>query len=74
MGAVASKETVGQAIGIVQTSIALTALFGTPIAGELVGAGGYIALSTFSGAIMLVGGAFVLAARFARSKKLMEKV
>ncbi|KAF2482908.1 major facilitator superfamily domain-containing protein [Neohortaea acidophila] len=74
VGAVASKETVGQAIGIVQTSIALTALFGTPIAGELVGAGGYIALSTFSGAIMLVGGAFVLAARFARSKKLMEKV
>ncbi|KAK4502647.1 hypothetical protein PRZ48_006073 [Zasmidium cellare] len=69
---VATKETMGAAIGIVMASIALTALFGTPIAGELVKSG-YLALSMFAGATMLVGAVLVLFARLARNRKLLAK-
>ncbi|KAF2159683.1 hypothetical protein M409DRAFT_29845 [Zasmidium cellare ATCC 36951] len=69
---VSTKETMGAAIGIVMGSIALTALFGTPIAGELVKSG-YLALSMFAGATMLVGAVLVLFARLGRSPKLLAK-
>jgi hypothetical protein len=79
----------GVAMGIMLCSIALTlvlipmlvrsianqaysGLFGTPIAGELVKSG-YVALSAFAGATMLVGAVLVLGARLSRNRNLLAK-
>jgi hypothetical protein len=48
-------------------------LFGSPISGELIKYG-YLALSMYAGAALLVGAAFVCFARFQLSKKLMDIV
>lgn len=53
-------------------TVIYSALFGTPIAGELVKSG-YLALSMFAGAAMLVGAVLVSFARLARNRNLLAK-
>lgn len=67
------EDVRGAAIGAVMGSVSLTGLFGTPIAGQLVQSG-YLALSCFAGAMFMVGGVLLGAARMAKSKKLLAKV
>ncbi|KAF2148771.1 MFS general substrate transporter [Myriangium duriaei CBS 260.36] len=64
---------VGAAIGAAMTSVSLTGLFGSPIAGELEKRG-YVALSCWSGAALLTGGVCILMARLWREKKLLVKI
>ena len=68
-----SENVRGAAIGAVMGSVSLTGLFGTPIAGELVKSG-YLATSCFAGAMLMVGGVLLGAARMAKSRKLFAKV
>ncbi|OJD30000.1 mfs monocarboxylate transporter [Diplodia corticola] len=60
---IATRETQGTAVGLLMGSVALTALFGTPISGQLVGQYGYLALSMFSGATLVVGSLLITWAR-----------
>ncbi|KAF2160387.1 hypothetical protein M409DRAFT_70538 [Zasmidium cellare ATCC 36951] len=68
-----TDESHGAGVGMVMASVSLTGLFGTPIAGELV-KGGYLALSCFAAATLLVGGVLLGLARLAKDKRLLVKV
>ncbi|KAK4610509.1 Agnestins efflux protein AgnL12 [Fulvia fulva] len=63
----------GIGIGISMGSVSFTALFGTPIAGELVKYG-YIALSCFSGSALMVGGVFIACSRLAQDRRILAQV
>ncbi|KXS97744.1 hypothetical protein AC578_3191 [Pseudocercospora eumusae] len=69
----ADESTRGLALGVTMASVSLTGLFGTPIAGELVEKG-YLALSGFAGAMLILGAIFIGCARFSRNRKLFAKV
>jgi len=51
-------------------NVGISALFGTPIAGELVKSG-YGALSYFSGTTMLAGAALIAASRFNQNQRFL---
>ncbi|CZT16620.1 related to monocarboxylate transporter [Ramularia collo-cygni] len=68
-----SPDCAGAAVGLALGSVSLTGLFGTPIAGQLVGKG-YVALSCFAAATLMVGGFLIGAARFMRNRGLFAKV
>lgn len=68
-----TDETHGAGVGIVMASVSLTGLFGTPIAGELVESG-YLALSCFAAAMLIVGGVLLTVARMARDRRLWVQV
>ncbi|KAK4496648.1 hypothetical protein PRZ48_012630 [Zasmidium cellare] len=68
-----TDESHGAGVGIVMASVSLTGLFGTPIAGELVKSG-YLALSCFAAATLLVGGVLLGLARLAKDRRLFVKV
>ncbi|EME85183.1 uncharacterized protein MYCFIDRAFT_46639 [Pseudocercospora fijiensis CIRAD86] len=70
---VADEQTRGAAVGLAMASVSLTALFGTPIAGELVEKG-YLALSAFAGAMLIVGAILLGCARFSRNQKPFAKI
>ncbi|THY20214.1 MFS monocarboxylate transporter [Aureobasidium pullulans] len=70
----ATPETMGTAMGMAMGSIALMALFGTPISGQLVGQHGYLALSMFAGATLVVGSALIACARLVQDKRLFAVV
>ncbi|KAH7045360.1 MFS monocarboxylate transporter [Macrophomina phaseolina] len=67
---IATHETHGTAVGFLMGSLALTALFGTPISGELVGSYGYLALSLYSGASLVVGSLLIIWARLRLNRSL----
>ncbi|KAF9893860.1 hypothetical protein FE257_010030 [Aspergillus nanangensis] len=58
-----SPELQGTSMGLILGSVAITALFGTPISGQLVGSYSYLALSMYAGACLVVGGALIFCAR-----------
>ncbi|RMJ27933.1 MFS monocarboxylate transporter [Aspergillus sp. HF37] len=59
----ATPETQGTALGFVMGSLALSALFGTPISGQLVGTYGYLALSMYAGSSLVAGSLLIFCAR-----------
>ncbi|OQD80320.1 hypothetical protein PENANT_c037G04456 [Penicillium antarcticum] len=67
---VASKNTLGLAIGSVSGSTALSAMANVPISGALSEKYGYLSLSLFSGVSLLLGGIFLIAARLVQKKQL----
>ncbi|KAJ6035407.1 hypothetical protein N7499_002559 [Penicillium canescens] len=67
---VASRNTLGLAIGSVSGSTALTAMANIPISGALAEKYGYLSLSLFSGVSLLLGGILLIAARMVQSKQL----
>ncbi|GKZ25846.1 hypothetical protein AbraIFM66951_002847 [Aspergillus brasiliensis] len=69
----ASHELHGTAVGFLMGSVALTALFGTPISGQLVGSYGYLALSMYAGASLVVGGLLIFVARFKVDKTIFAR-
>ncbi|KXT15283.1 hypothetical protein AC579_4836 [Pseudocercospora musae] len=69
----ADEKTRGAAVGLAMASVSLTGLFGTPIAGELA-EHGYVALSGFAGAMLIVGAILLACARFSRNSKFLAKV
>ncbi|KAF2717572.1 MFS general substrate transporter [Polychaeton citri CBS 116435] len=72
-GKLASEGAIGAAMGAAMAAVSLTGLFGTPIAGELENSG-YLALSSFTGAVLLVAGVFIGGARFAVNRDLLARV
>lgn len=66
----ATPQTMGTAMGITMGFIALFALFGTPISGQLVGQYGWLPLSMFSGATLIAGSALIACSRFIQNRKL----
>ncbi|KAJ0104053.1 Riboflavin transporter MCH5 [Diaporthe amygdali] len=73
-GKLASRDTQGTTIGLVTGSISVTVLVGTPIAGQLVATGGYLALSMFTGASLGVGSMIVALARIQLDRQLLSAV
>ncbi|KAJ9225686.1 hypothetical protein DTO271D3_6787 [Paecilomyces variotii] len=67
---IATPTTVGTVIGIVMGSCSLSSMAGTVISGELGQKYGFLALSVYSGASLILGGAILLAAKFAQNGKL----
>ncbi|KAJ5961158.1 uncharacterized protein N7479_008308 [Penicillium vulpinum] len=67
---VATSTTLGLAIGTVSGSTALSAMANVPISGALAEKYGYLSLSIFSGASMLLGGLLLIAARLVQNRQL----
>ncbi|KAK5132611.1 hypothetical protein LTR08_008810 [Meristemomyces frigidus] len=67
------SDSAGAAVGAVMGSTSLATLFGTPIAGELVKYG-YLALSCFSGAMLLAGASLIAASRLCQSRSLTARI
>jgi ABC-type Fe3+-siderophore transport system permease subunit len=70
----ATPQTMGTAMGMTMGFVALTTLFGTPISGKLVGQHGFLALSMFSGAALVVGSALIACSRFVQNRRLFAVV
>ncbi|KAK6004693.1 hypothetical protein QM012_008555 [Aureobasidium pullulans] len=70
----ATPQTMGTCMGLAMGSIALMALFGTPISGQLVGQYSYLALSMFAGATLVAGSVLIACARFVQDRKLFAVV
>jgi MFS family permease len=66
----------GTRMGMVFTIVSFAVLTGPPIAGQLIQKkdGGFLYAQIFAGADMLVGCAFLTAARYAKNKKLKVKI
>ncbi|KAJ5774890.1 hypothetical protein N7457_009786 [Penicillium paradoxum] len=73
-GQVASATTLGLAIGSVSGSTALSAMANVPISGALVENYGWLSLSIFSGASLIVGGVLLIAARLVQNRELLAIV
>ncbi|KAK5122335.1 hypothetical protein LTR85_004246 [Meristemomyces frigidus] len=69
----ANEDSAGAAIGAVMGSCSLATLFGTPIAGEIV-KHGYLALSCFSGAMLMAGACLIAASRLCQSRSLTARI
>ncbi|KAH0170532.1 MFS general substrate transporter, partial [Aureobasidium melanogenum] len=70
----ATPQTMGTAMGLAMGSIALMALFGTPISGQLVGQYSYLELSMFAGATLVAGSVLIACARFIQDRRLFAVV
>ncbi|KAH0278586.1 MFS general substrate transporter, partial [Aureobasidium melanogenum] len=70
----ATPQTMGTAMGLAMGSIALMALFGTPISGQLVGQYSYLVLSMFAGATLVAGSVLIACARFFQDRRLFAVV
>lgn len=68
------SATAAMAMGLGMGAIAGPALAGTPIAGALVDRYGFLSLSMFTGAILVVGAALIWASRLAQNRKLFAVV
>ncbi|KNG81132.1 hypothetical protein ANOM_011535 [Aspergillus nomiae NRRL 13137] len=69
----APHELHGTAVGLLMGSVALTALFGTPISGQLVESYGYLALSMYAGASLVVGSILIFVARFKMERRVFAR-
>ncbi|KAK1999485.1 major facilitator superfamily transporter [Colletotrichum falcatum] len=74
VGKIAHRGNQGSAMGLAMGSIAITALVGPPISGQIVAHSGYLALSMWTGATLILGAAIVAAARWRLSPQLHAAV
>ncbi|KAF4774178.1 ATPase [Colletotrichum scovillei] len=64
VGKIAHHRHQGLAVGCMMGSIAVTALVGPPISGQILAHAGYLALSMWTGATLVVGAAILTVARW----------
>ncbi|GJD04091.1 major facilitator superfamily transporter [Colletotrichum higginsianum] len=64
VGKIAHHDNQGLAVGFMMATIAVTALVGPPISGQILAHSGYLALSMWTGATLAVGAVFLAAARW----------
>ncbi|KAF2095027.1 MFS monocarboxylate transporter [Rhizodiscina lignyota] len=69
----ATPQTAGTAVGLGMGAATITGLVGAPIAGKLV-ARGYLPLSMYAGATLVLGSTFLILARFRQQRKLFAIV
>ncbi|KAK1574374.1 major facilitator superfamily transporter [Colletotrichum navitas] len=74
VGKIVRQGNQGSAIGFAMGSIAVTGLVGPPISGQIVAHSGYLALSMWTGATLIVGAATVAAARWRLNPQLLAAV
>ncbi|KAF6793758.1 MFS monocarboxylate [Colletotrichum musicola] len=74
VGKVAPAGKQGMAVGVMMGSIAITALVGPPISGQILGRFGYLALSAWTGATLVLGAAILAAARFRLNRRMLAVV
>ncbi|KAF6812378.1 MFS monocarboxylate [Colletotrichum plurivorum] len=74
VGKVAPAGRQGMAVGVMMGSIAVTALVGPPISGQILGRFGYIALSAWTGATLVLGAVIIAAARLRLDRKTLAVV
>ncbi|KAJ2989064.1 hypothetical protein NUW58_g3656 [Xylaria curta] len=70
-GKIAKREHQGTALGLVLGSVAVTALVGTPISGQILIRGGYLRLGIWTGVTLLTGGVILAAARLKLDRKVL---
>jgi MFS family permease len=70
---ISNPEARGTSMGLIMMSTSLAILFGSPIAGKLT-EHGYIAISMYCGACLVLGGLLIWLARLRLNKKLFAKV
>ncbi|PKX95150.1 putative MFS monocarboxylate transporter [Aspergillus novofumigatus IBT 16806] len=73
-GKIATPQNQGKAIGFLQGSLAVTVLVGSPIGGQLLGHYGYLSLSMFTGATLVVGAVVMGYARLCLNPRVMVAV
>ncbi|KAJ5767730.1 hypothetical protein N7533_000313 [Penicillium manginii] len=71
---VASRHTMGLAIGTVVGSTALSAMANIPISGELVSKHGWLSIAMFSGSTLLLGAALLILARLSLNPRIFAIV
>ncbi|OHE99286.1 major facilitator superfamily transporter [Colletotrichum orchidophilum] len=64
VGKIAHQRHQGLAVGFMMSSIAVTALVGPPISGQILEHAGYLALSMWTGATLVAGAAILAVARW----------
>ncbi|KZL79639.1 mfs monocarboxylate [Colletotrichum incanum] len=74
VGKIAHQANQGLAIGFTMGSIAVTALVGPPISGQILAHSGYLALSMWTGATLAVGAAIFVAAKWRLNPNLLAVV
>ncbi|TEA20215.1 Leporins efflux protein lepC [Colletotrichum sidae] len=70
VGKIAHQRHQGLAVGFMMGSIAITALVGPPISGQILSHSGYLALSMWTGATLVLGAAILLMARLRLDRNL----
>ncbi|KAF6800364.1 MFS monocarboxylate [Colletotrichum sojae] len=74
VGEVAPAGRQGMAMGVMMGSIAITALVGPPISGQILGRFEYLALSAWTGATLVLGAVILAAARFRLDRGILAVV
>ncbi|KAK8081243.1 MFS transporter [Apiospora saccharicola] len=69
-GKIAPPQHQGLAVGCLMGCLSIAALIGTPISGQILDHSGYLALSMWTGATLMAGGAVIGLSRFMTSPKL----
>ncbi|KAI0465745.1 putative MFS monocarboxylate transporter [Xylaria cf. heliscus] len=70
-GKITKREHQGTALGLVIGSVSVTALVGTPISGQILLRGGYLALGIWTGVTLLAGGLILAVARLKLDRKIL---
>ncbi|KAI1073909.1 major facilitator superfamily transporter [Whalleya microplaca] len=70
-GKIAKRENQGTAVGLVTGSVAITALVGTPISGQILAKGGYLGLGMWTGVTLVVGGGILVTARLKIDRRVL---
>ncbi|RDW78883.1 MCT family MFS transporter [Aspergillus mulundensis] len=71
---IATPQTIGLAVGTIFAASSFSAMASVPISGELSARYGYLSLSIYSGASLMVGSVFLLAARLIQSTNIRAVV
>ncbi|KAK7949436.1 MFS transporter [Apiospora saccharicola] len=69
-GKIAPPQHQGLAVGCLMGCLSIAALIGTPISGQILDHSGYLALSMWTGATLMAGGAVIGVSRFITNPKL----
>ncbi|KAH8664530.1 major facilitator superfamily transporter [Xylariales sp. PMI_506] len=70
-GKVASRESQGTALGLLQAMLSITSLVGTPISGQILLRGGYLGLGLWTGATLMAGAVILLVARLRLNSQIL---
>ncbi|WYZ45712.1 hypothetical protein EsH8_VIII_001028 [Colletotrichum jinshuiense] len=74
VGKIADQRSQGMAVGFTMGAIAVTALVGPPIGGQILAHSGYLALSMWTGATLVIGAAILCMARWRLKNNLFAVV
>ncbi|OIW35691.1 putative MFS monocarboxylate transporter [Coniochaeta ligniaria NRRL 30616] len=71
---IASRQMQGTSMGMLMGTLAVTTVIGTPVGGAILTRYGYLSLSMFTGASLLIGSILVVVARVILDERLLSSV